>query len=83
MLRTYLRKISILLSIFNLRKIKINQNKHLIIQNYIFKKTLKLFSKNPRLRTHIKLSDEIMLLIKKKIEKFFKKLFNSKHFFYT
>ena len=82
MLRKFLRQISIILSSLNFRKLKFNKKKHDKIQKNILKKLPKFFLKNPRLSTHINLSNEILKIIKsRKLDNFLRNAFIQKIFF--
>jgi hypothetical protein len=63
MLKKFLRNLSIFLSIFFFNQKKIDKNKHTKIEEYIKKKVIIKFKKNPRLSTHQKFSKEIVDLI--------------------
>ncbi len=82
MLRTFLRQISIYLSFFSFRKIKINNQKHVSLEKLLIKKSKNINKKNPRLKTHKNLSNEILEVINKfKIKDFLRNLYIQKIFF--
>ncbi len=82
MIKLFLRQISINLSIFFENKFKLNKKKHLLSEKYILQKTKNIYSKNPRLLTHTRLSYEIFKLIKKKrLKDFLRNSFIQKIFF--
>ena len=73
MLKILLKKISINLSFYYLKKDRLNKKKHFKISNFLNKKINILFKKNPRLFTHTKLSNEIHEIInEKKLSNFLK-----------
>jgi len=63
MLKTLLKKISVNLSFYYLKKNKFDKKKHFKISDLLNKKINILFKKNPRLFTHTKLSNEIRKII--------------------
>ena len=66
MLKVLLKKISISLSFYYLKNKGYNKKKHSQISNFLKNKINIFFKKNPRLFTHIKLSNEIYKVIEKK-----------------
>lgn len=66
MFKNFLRQTSIYLSALQFRKTKFNQEKHFKIEKKILNQLSKFYKKNPRLRTHKNLSNEILNIFKKK-----------------
>ncbi len=66
MLKILLKKISVSLSFYYFSNKRYNKKKHSKISGYLKKKINIYFKKNPRLNTHIKLSNEIYKIIEKK-----------------
>lgn len=66
MLKILLKEISKNLSFYYFKRIKYNKKKHIKISNFLKKKINILFKKNPRLFTHIKLSNVIYKIINEK-----------------
>ena len=66
MLKILLKEISKNLSFYYFKRIKYNKQKHIKISNFLKKKINILFKKNPRLFTHIKLSNVIYKIINEK-----------------
>ncbi len=71
MLKIFLRQISINLSFFINKSIKLNEKKHNLIEKFVLKKILQINKNNPRLLTHKNLSSEILKVIKEKKIKYF------------
>ena len=63
MLKILLKKISAGLSLYYLKKIRINNSLHLSVSFFLKKKLNTLFRKNPRMKTHSQLSREIVRII--------------------
>ena len=71
MLKILLKKISIYLSFYYVKRIRYNKRKHFIISSFLKKKINIFFKKNPRLSTHINLSNEITKIINENKLNFF------------
>ncbi len=82
MIKIFLRQISINLSFFYRKKFIFNERNHFLTERYIIQKAKDLYSKNPRLSVHKKLSHEILGIIrKKKLKTFLRNSFIQNIFF--